>query len=268
MSASNLLSQEKMIVDRKAYEPSMEEILASIRRIIADDQVFPGSSPVQEEVAESHQNPASEPVAAPVKVAPVVVAPVVNLAARSAAVAPLAAEITVAEMPAATTSKTEADVEPIARSQFGEAARNAGKSAEPAKEVKAAAVVEQMQGPAAPAAARAPQHALAAAAQTPAEPQPEIAAPSAELEFGLRGTVQPSEPAAEGPLVSPSTDQAVAGAFNALIASRFVQTSESMTDMVRDMIRPMLKTWLDDNLPIMVERLVRAEIERVARGGR
>jgi cell pole-organizing protein PopZ len=41
-----------------------------------------------------------------------------------------------------------------------------------------------------------------------------------------------------------------------------------MTDMVRDMIRPMLKTWLDDNLPIMVERLVRAEIERVARGGR
>jgi len=28
----------------------------------------------------------------------------------------------------------------------------------------------------------------------------------------------------------------------------------------------MLKTWLDDNLPGMVERLVRAEIERVARG--
>ncbi len=30
----------------------------------------------------------------------------------------------------------------------------------------------------------------------------------------------------------------------------------------------MLKDWLDDNLPTMVERLVRAEIERVARGGR
>jgi cell pole-organizing protein PopZ len=28
----------------------------------------------------------------------------------------------------------------------------------------------------------------------------------------------------------------------------------------------MLKTWLDDNLPGMVERLVRAEIERVSRG--
>jgi cell pole-organizing protein PopZ len=32
------------------------------------------------------------------------------------------------------------------------------------------------------------------------------------------------------------------------------------------MLRPMLKTWLDDNLPLIVERLVTAEIERVARG--
>ena len=36
--------------------------------------------------------------------------------------------------------------------------------------------------------------------------------------------------------------------------------------MVRDMLRPMLKSWLDDNLPGLVERLVRAEIERVSRG--
>ena len=38
--------------------------------------------------------------------------------------------------------------------------------------------------------------------------------------------------------------------------------------LARESSRPMLKTWLDDNLPSMVERLVRAEIERVARGGR
>ena len=30
----------------------------------------------------------------------------------------------------------------------------------------------------------------------------------------------------------------------------------------------MLRTWLDDNLPVIVEKLVRSEIERVARGGR
>jgi cell pole-organizing protein PopZ len=33
--------------------------------------------------------------------------------------------------------------------------------------------------------------------------------------------------------------------------------------LVRDEIRPILKEWLDANLPSMVERLVRAEIERV-----
>jgi hypothetical protein len=32
------------------------------------------------------------------------------------------------------------------------------------------------------------------------------------------------------------------------------------------MLRPMLKQWLDENLPAIVERLVRAEIQRVARG--
>jgi cell pole-organizing protein PopZ len=45
-------------------------------------------------------------------------------------------------------------------------------------------------------------------------------------------------------------------------------TTRSLEDLVRDMLRPMLKNWLDDNLPTIVERLVRAEIERVARGGR
>jgi uncharacterized protein len=37
----------------------------------------------------------------------------------------------------------------------------------------------------------------------------------------------------------------------------------TIEDVVRDAIRPMLKDWLDTNLPPLVERLVRAEIERV-----
>ena len=45
-----------------------------------------------------------------------------------------------------------------------------------------------------------------------------------------------------------------------------VQNARTLEDLVREMLRPMLKTWLDDNLPGMVERLVRAEIERVSRG--
>ena len=44
------------------------------------------------------------------------------------------------------------------------------------------------------------------------------------------------------------------------------QNARTLDDIVREMLRPMLKTWLDDNLPGMVERIVRAEIERVSRG--
>jgi cell pole-organizing protein PopZ len=37
-------------------------------------------------------------------------------------------------------------------------------------------------------------------------------------------------------------------------------------DVVRETLRPMLKSWLDENLPDVVERMVEAEIERVTRG--
>lgn len=43
---------------------------------------------------------------------------------------------------------------------------------------------------------------------------------------------------------------------------------ETVEDMAKEMLRPMLREWLDDNLPTLVERLVREEIERVARGPR
>ena len=42
----------------------------------------------------------------------------------------------------------------------------------------------------------------------------------------------------------------------------------TLEQLVMDAVRPMLKTWLDTNLPGMVEDLVRAEIERVAQTGR
>jgi cell pole-organizing protein PopZ len=47
-----------------------------------------------------------------------------------------------------------------------------------------------------------------------------------------------------------------------------LQNAPFMEETVKELLRPMLKQWLDDNLPPLVERLVRAEIERVARGGR
>jgi cell pole-organizing protein PopZ len=38
----------------------------------------------------------------------------------------------------------------------------------------------------------------------------------------------------------------------------------SLEGLVRDMLRPMLAEWIDRNLPAMVERLVKAEIARIA----
>jgi uncharacterized protein len=70
----------------------------------------------------------------------------------------------------------------------------------------------------------------------------------------------------EDPLLSPEANEAVALSFGALSADLHVRSAELADSMVRDMIRPMVKAWLDDNLPTMVERLVREEIQRVARG--
>jgi uncharacterized protein len=75
------------------------------------------------------------------------------------------------------------------------------------------------------------------------------------------------EPPVEPPrLISSSTGAAIDSAFNTLAHTVLVQNARTLEDLVREMLRPLLKTWLDDNLPGMVERLVRAEIERVSRG--
>ena len=67
-------------------------------------------------------------------------------------------------------------------------------------------------------------------------------------------------------LMSNTASAAVDSAFNSLAQTVLMQNARTLEDLVREMLRPMLKTWLDDNLPGMVERLVRAEIERVSRG--
>ena len=57
-------------------------------------------------------------------------------------------------------------------------------------------------------------------------------------------------------------------AFETLAATVVLQNTDMLERMMRELLRPLVKTWLDENLPTLVERLVRNEIERVARGGR
>src|ERR1700751_1986004 len=69
----------------------------------------------------------------------------------------------------------------------------------------------------------------------------------------------------EAGLLSREATAAVGAAFNTLTET--VKKHEpSLEDVVRETLRPMLKSWLDENLPRVVERRVRAEIERVTPG--
>ena len=74
------------------------------------------------------------------------------------------------------------------------------------------------------------------------------------------------QPAPEQGLISSATVSAVDSAFNSLAYTVIGQNARTLEDLVKEMLRPLLKSWLDDNLPGMVERIVRAEIERVSRG--
>ncbi len=97
-----------------------------------------------------------------------------------------------------------------------------------------------------------------------AEPPPPPPAPE-PAPFRASYDEAPSAPP-ERPLLSATTAAAVDSAFNTLAQTVLVQNARTLEDLVREMLRPMLKAWLDDNLPGLVERLVRAEIERVSRG--
>ena len=74
------------------------------------------------------------------------------------------------------------------------------------------------------------------------------------------------QPSASKRLVSAATAAAVDAAFDTLAQSAQPRSGRTVEELVGELIRPMLKTWLDDNLPAIVERLVRAEIERLSRG--
>ena len=69
-------------------------------------------------------------------------------------------------------------------------------------------------------------------------------------------------------LLSQDSDEVVHGAFSALAHTILAQNARTLEDLVTEMLSPMLKGWLDDNLPSLVERLVKEEIDRVSRNRR
>lgn len=85
----------------------------------------------------------------------------------------------------------------------------------------------------------------------------------------------PPAPAAPARLLAPETEAAVASSMGGLLRTLIAEREQvavyrggpTIEDLVREEIRPLLKQWLDTNLQPVVERLVRAEIERVVGRG-
>jgi cell pole-organizing protein PopZ len=209
----------------KSQEPSMEEILASIRRIIADDDAV-------KSVQRAPEPPKAEPMPAP----------------------PPAPSYSAPPLPHFESESHPAAEEPMPMSSAAAVAEQSSDILD---------LTESMAAP---------------MPQQPATPMPPSSAPNPVPQFrtidgssdiGFDEATEKPAPHGNGErvqLISSQTSAAVDSAFNALAQTVLVQNARTLEDLVREMLRPMLKSWLDDNLPGMVERLVRAEIERVSRG--
>ncbi|HEX3364461.1 DUF2497 domain-containing protein [Phenylobacterium sp.] len=111
-----------------------------------------------------------------------------------------------------------------------------------------------------------------------AEPEPPVEEEALELTEKVEThgdldvfTAPAAEPAAAAPsvesLVSERAATAAASSFGQLSAAIGMPRSDrTLEDVVREMLRPLLQQWLDDNLPNIVQQAVETEVERIARG--
>jgi cell pole-organizing protein PopZ len=230
----------------KAHEPTMEEILASIRRIIADD----------EPVAEAKAAPAPPPAAAKPAAAPKPAPAPEPVAADE----PADGELNQDDIDAMLASF---DSPPVPGKE-PPAAKTDDDVLELTKPVSKAAPLEAVPGEIefrdaiASAKADADEDMAGWGLEPEPEPVPEPVAMATHQPAVTRSV--------EEALLAPEAGSAVANAFSSLAHTILGQNARTLDDLVAEMLRPMLKSWLDDNLPTIVERLVRAEIERVSRG--
>lgn len=106
-----------------------------------------------------------------------------------------------------------------------------------------------------------------------AEPKAEVFEDAAEPAFepapprsAFARPATSEAPSTRPAILSEHTGRQVAAAFGELSDAFASRSKKTFDEMAEEMLRPMLQDWLDNNLPTLVERLVREEIERVARG--
>ncbi len=182
------------MAEQSAHEPTMEEILASIRRIISEDD-----APEDGAAAKAAPEPEPEP------------------------------------------ADVDFDAAPVAEEEPDEDVLELTETYEAPKSVSIGDIdAFEMEAEPEPAPAPAP------------KPIP-----------------KPKAPAVDGGLVSQRTEASAASAFGNLTGALLVpQSDRTLEDVTRDLLRPLLQAWLDENLPGIVEEQVRAEVERIARQSR
>jgi cell pole-organizing protein PopZ len=244
-------------------EPSMDEILSSIRQIIADDdasvapppipRAAPAPAPAPVAAAPPPPAPAPRPVVAPPP------KPVEPLALSPSQIVP---ERAPAPAPAARPPADDGDfAAALARLEQGRPL-----VAEPIEEVLHDDEPELVD----------PED---VAFEIDPEPQPAPVMPAPQA--FLPPSPPPARPMAPPPpmpdptlssdmaeqLLAPATDAAVQANMSRLSALAGPNLGGITVEaMIRDMLRPMLKDWLDENLPTLVERMVEKEIARISRG--
>ncbi|HEY8963913.1 MAG TPA: DUF2497 domain-containing protein [Alphaproteobacteria bacterium] len=197
------------MAEQNDQEPSIEEILASIREIISDDD-----QPKEEAAA-----PAPEPEPAPAP-EPDLPDDVLDLAAF-------------AEAPGEMKIPEDEQADPLAGIDFDKPKEQTVDFTDPLAEV----------------------------APTP-EPEPEV---SSMPDFGATDTIPTPGPVDS--IISEAAKSASLDSMTKLAQNIAISRGNGGTleDIVRDMLKPMLRQWLDTNLPPMIERMVELELERIAK---
>lgn len=231
-------------------EPSMDEILSSIRQIIADDDSASAPEPAPSPPPAAPSRPGGPPL-------------------------PLSAAQIVPEPPAPQASPAQpargaVETEEIAARAF---ARDLAEDAPPGPK----AAMEDEDGPIGFAEAQLVEGDdvtfeadAEAIAETPEpDPIPEPAQARQAMAVGRAAPLPDPTLTADvaEQLLEPATEAAVRHTFSRLGAMSIGTPGVTVESMMREMLRPMLKEWLDEHLPAVVERMVEREIARISRGG-
>jgi len=242
-------------------EPTMDEILSSIRQIIADDDEAAAQKMPVAKASGPKAVPAPEPVPMPS------VAEIDPFSDDDDdTVTPLAlSPEQIVEAPAAEPEVAEPEpevAEPEAEEMEMPSAASFDAAAELVVPDDVAFQSDQDEEP-----AREP------APKMQAEPKPQPA-PKQTTNFAQAAPMPDTDLSSDlaDELLEPATSAAVKNAFAKLGGPKAVPdmalgaSGLTIEAMIREMLRPMLKEWLEENLPSMVERLIAQEIERASRG--